>query len=391
MGAMRNRYYSAIWHLKRMPERAVRHGLAPAALGWRWRKREPLFEYIARTPDEDASIRFFREAQTLKCPLPCNMAVEDLPKHGHLWGYAMSDVPNRQMSATYIAILRGCRFLFFDTPGKNDFFPALIGPNGQSIEAREISHRAPHARQAGSDRDAQHLSKATWFLERACHNHSHWLTAHLPKLLFLKDHDSLDNLVLPERRTAVMDQSMRMLGIEPDDYPTFRSDRPLVVDELRLVGADRFDPVLLGALRTQFARPDASPPTRKVMISREGSRGRRLLNERALRPIVDRAGFDIVRMEDLDFGQQVRLMQETRILLAPHGAGLTNMIFCPPGGHIVELADPGFPNPNFYALSCSMGLHYWLIEAEATEADNPLDRDLSVDPADIEAVLDRIG
>ena len=388
---MRSRYYSALWHLRRIPERAVRYGLSPAALGWRWRKRESLFDYVARTCDAQASIRIFRNAQRLDCPLPRNKAAEELPKHGHLWGYAMSDVPNRQMSATYIATLRDCRFLFFDTPDKRDFFPALIGPDGQSIEAREISHRAPHARQACSNDDAEHMAKATWIVERACHNHSHWLTAHLPKLLFLKDHDSLSDLVLPERRTAVMDQSMRMLGIEPKDYRTFRSDRPLVIDELRLVGADRFDPRLLGALRTRFARPGAPTAMRKVMISREGSRGRRLLNERELRPIVDRAGFEIVRMEDLDFEQQVRLMQETRILLAPHGAGLTNMIFCPAGGHIVELADPGFPNPNFYALACSMGLHYWLIEAEATKAAHPLDRDLSVDPGTLEDVLDRIG
>ncbi|QNE04863.1 glycosyltransferase family 61 protein [Croceicoccus marinus] len=390
MDLVRNAYYSALWHLKRMPERAIRHGLAPATVGWRWRKRESLFDYVARVPDAKASLRTYRSAQRLNCPLPRNMTAGELATRGELWGYAMSDVPARKMSATYIATLRDCRFLFFDTPSKRDFFPALIGPDGQSIEAKEISHRAPHARQARAGNDVQYLAKGTWFLERACHNHSHWLTAHLPKLLFLKQHDSLSDLILPERRTPVMDRSMRMLGIEPRDYATFHSDRPLVIDELKLVGADRFDPELLSALRNSFARPDALPPTRKVMISRDESRGRRLLNERELRPVVEHAGFEIVRMEDLDFGDQVRLMQETRVLLAPHGAGLTNMIFCPTGGHIVELADPGFPNPNFYALSCSMNLHYWLIQAEATKAANPLDRDLRVELARLKEVLERI-
>jgi hypothetical protein len=67
------------------------------------------------------------------------------------------------------------------------------------------------------------------------------------------------------------------------------------------------------------------------------------------------------------------------------------MLFCPAGGHVVELADPGFPNPNFYNLASSLDLDYWLLHAKAGEAAHPLDRDLTVDVAAVEAVLERIG
>ncbi len=50
-------------------------------------------------------------------------------------------------------------------------------------------------------------------------------------------------------------------------------------------------------------------------------------------------GFEAIFMEDLSLAEQIRLMGETAVLLAPHGAGLTNMMFCAPGTQVVEIAD----------------------------------------------------
>ncbi|MDZ7757189.1 glycosyltransferase 61 family protein [Rhodohalobacter sp.] len=49
-------------------------------------------------------------------------------------------------------------------------------------------------------------------------------------------------------------------------------------------------------------------------------------------------------------------MQQAEIVVAPHGAAITNVIFLSPGTHVVEIADLSFPNPNFYALASAMGI-----------------------------------
>src|SRR5690606_1281491 len=66
-------------------------------------------------------------------------------------------------------------------------------------------------------------------------------------------------------------------------------------------------------------------------------------------------------------------------------AGLTNMLLCPAGARIVEMADLSFPNPNFYAMASALGHRYWIIEAEAVGAGHPLRRDMRVDPARLAA------
>lgn len=386
----RDFFWGARWHLRRLPERALRLGVPASLMGSRWRDRVPLRDYVATSPDEDASLTVVREAKTLSNPLPKNVGSEDrLDERGSLWGYSMRDVPQKRVGPTFIARLANARLLFFETPDKRDFFPALIAPDGRSIEAREISHRPAHA--ASSRQTPVRLGSGTWFCERAYHNHSHWLTAHLPKLLLLQSRGETDEILLPKRRTAVMDASMRMMGIDPAGCIAVDTARPLDVARLRLVETDRFDPVHLTAVRDAFAAPDGPAASRRIMISRARSRGRRIVNETALWDMLRELGFEKVRMEELDFVQQVAMMQQTRVLLAPHGAGLTNMIFCPPGADIVELADPEFPNPNFYAMACALGHDYWLDHTGTTRAAHALDRDLVVDVDGISRLLDRMG
>jgi capsular polysaccharide biosynthesis protein len=142
-------------------------------------------------------------------------------------------------------------------------------------------------------------------------------------------------------------------------------------------------------VREALGSSPAAAPWRRVFISRARARIRRLVNEEEIAPALARAGFEAVHMEDLSFEEQIRLMGETKVLLAPHGAGLTNMMFCPPGTHVVEIADTSYPNPNFYALACAMGLHYWLVRARLLpgEGRHRLDRDLEVDPAGVADVI----
>jgi hypothetical protein len=386
--------HAMLWHLKRMPERAVERGVPPRLLGWRWRKREPIEAYLARAKPP-ASDEVLLESMRVNFPLPRNVPDRtSLDREGDLWGYAMHDVPNLTVRKTRIARIHGARLQFFATPSKGDFFPAIITREGTSLECREISYRPRHAEQAVlGEGQVQRFARATWVIERAYHNYSHWLTAHLPKFLLLKERQMLDEVLMPKRRTRAMDQSLRMLGIEPDALRSFDAARPVEVDELTLVCTDRFDPRHMRVVREAFAgnvSPDRTA-ARRVFISREKSRGRRITNENRLWTMLAARGFEKLFMEDLPFPEQVRIMQETRILVAPHGAGLTNMLFCPEGGHVVELADPDFPNPNFYNLASGLGLSYWLLHVQAGKADHPLDRDLTVDVAAVAEVLERIG
>lgn len=381
-------------HLDPLAERAVASGLPPAWLGYRWVSDETVAAHVARTGQ--GRYETVHAEAVASNPLPRNVADRgDLPSDRGWWGYSMRDVPERVSGETFVATLPDCRLVFWTDPRKDNFYPAILTSDGRALNLREIAFRPGHAEALRAGRPAARIGKATWVLERVYHNHSHWLTAHLPKLHLLRTRGGLDDLVLPRRRNAVVDASLRMLGLDPGAFADFDPDRPLEVGELTLVGTDRFRPELLRPVRDALAPPQpgsppGSPPGRRVFISRARSRGRRLLNEDALWPSLQAAGFERVFMEELGFEEQVNLMAGTAVLLAPHGAGLTNMMFCPPGAHVVEIADLGFPNPNFYALACAMGLHYWLVPGSGVGDGHPLEQDLRVDPDAVRGVLARL-
>jgi hypothetical protein len=321
-------------------------------------------------------------------PLPRNIDVrEALPDDAGWWGYSFRDVPARTSGETFLATLPDCRVVWYRDPARrDDFFPAIVTGDGTALDMRELRFRQCHA-EALQRGTPVRIPRATWVIERVYHNHSHWLTAHLPKFLLLRDLDALDDVLLPRQRTPAMAGSLRAVGIDPDRFRSFDEDRFLEVGELTVVGTDRFRPELLRMVQQASGAADAPAGTRRVFISREGAARRRLLNEDAIWPLLAAEGFERVRLEDLPFEAQVALMRETAVLLAPHGAGLTNMLFCPPGTQVIEIADLGFPNPNFYALASALGHPYWLIAGMAHGDVHPLEKDLGADSAAVARVL----
>nr|WP_232366613.1 glycosyltransferase family 61 protein [Alteripontixanthobacter muriae] len=263
--------------------------------------------------------------------------------------------------------------------------------DNRAIDLREIVFRKCHAEVLAKTRLAKSVPRATWICERVYDNHSHWLTAHLPKLCLLQDRGALGQVLLPERLTKTMETSLRLLGLDPAQFQTFKPGEILNIQELTIVGSDRFRSELLRPVREKLAPPRGQVASKRVYISRSKAPRRRLLNEDQIWPLFAKAGFERYHMEDLDFAAQVQLMSKTQVLAAPHGAGLTNMIFCPPNSHVLEIAWLGFPNPNFYALACAMGLNYSLVGADGNgKSSTLLERDMIVDPEKVRSALEGI-
>lgn len=373
---------------RRLGRAGMQHGLPPALFGYRWIEGEPVREHVARRGASAGPVETVHPAGVAHNPLPRNVETRDrLPRDRGWWGYAWWDVPERTSDATFVATLRDVVVVFYRDPDrKHNFYPALLSADGRGLSLREIRFRPKHAEVLRQSGPPVEVERATWVAERVYDNHSHWLTAHLPKLLLLRERGELGNVLLPPERTEAIDGSLRMLGLDPEAFRTFGPDRPLRVGELTVVGTDRFRPELLQKVQQAYADP-AARPHRRVYVSRVRASRRRLANEGEVWPALKRRGFERVFMEDLAFEAQVRLMHETAVLAAPHGAGLTNMIFCPPGTRVVEIADWGFPNPNFYALASAVGLPYWIVQAESVGGGHPLSKDLRVDPGALDAAL----
>jgi capsular polysaccharide biosynthesis protein len=77
-----------------------------------------------------------------------------------------------------------------------------------------------------------------------------------------------------------------------------------------------------------------------------------------------RAEFPSRRVTNIMFGnlplrKQIEMLSQAEFLVAPHGAGLVNMVFLPNNGKVIEIANhPSRHHFEYYGLSMSLNLFY---------------------------------
>ncbi|MBT3070621.1 glycosyltransferase family 61 protein [Rhodomicrobium sp. Az07] len=82
------------------------------------------------------------------------------------------------------------------------------------------------------------------------------------------------------------------------------------------------------------ARPD---DPKRLYISRNDARLRRVLNEDDLLPVLKSFGFERVLLGKLPIERQVALFRNAEAVVAPHGAGLAHIAWAKPGAKVREL------------------------------------------------------
>jgi hypothetical protein len=97
---------------------------------------------------------------------------------------------------------------------------------------------------------------------------------------------------------------------------------------------------------------------RRLYISRSSASRRRIANEPEVIAFLARFGFEVVQFEGLTVRDQIGLMSSAGAIVAPHGAGLSNLVFCQPEVPVIELFAPSYVNPCFWILSQHLRLKY---------------------------------
>lgn len=123
-------------------------------------------------------------------------------------------------------------------------------------------------------------------------------------------------------------------------------------------------------LRNQFYRfcaqwpQQASPHGKKIYISRGDASGRGMTNESQVEKLLAAQGFDIVSMESHDLDTQIAISANARCMVAPHGAGMSNMIFSRPGLQVIELIPERYMVRFFQQLALDCGHGYSVVQGK---------------------------
>lgn len=135
----------------------------------------------------------------------------------------------------------------------------------------------------------------------------------------------------------------------PEDLPV-KNELPLwktrkaTNAESHVIGLNSYSASLRRLREVAFSRTgafDAQSLPKRFMVGRRASesRPREFRNGEVLEKVLVRNGFDVVYFEDLSPLHQVAVMKNCEVMVTPHGAGLTNMLFASSTAHICEIGN----------------------------------------------------
>lgn len=198
-------------------------------------------------------------------------------------------------------------------------------------------------------------------------------------------------------RAPYQRESLEALAIDPSKIidtssaPYLRA-RKLIVPSVPLSGGC-YAPWMCEFLRRTFlAGGDQVSSGRRVYILRGKSTYRRVLNEPDVIQFLSGLGFEALQFETLTVREQAAAMASSNVVVAPHGGGLSNLVFCSPQTKVIEIFSPELVAGYYWKLSNQLGLDYYYMLGRGPSAGAAPDYVQSWDArADIDVDLQSLG
>jgi capsular polysaccharide biosynthesis protein len=127
---------------------------------------------------------------------------------------------------------------------------------------------------------------------------------------------------------------------------------------------------------------------RKIYLSRKDAPRRRMVNEADLTERLRNLGFEVRQLEGMTIAAQQELLASAGVVVAEHGAALTNIVWCAPNATVVDIHATAPGMPCFKILAEQRGIRYTPVFAARSEV---LEReDWRIGAEAIDRVLDAV-
>ncbi|MCC0175415.1 tetratricopeptide repeat protein [Waterburya agarophytonicola K14] len=243
----------------------------------------------------------------------------------------------------------------------------------------------------------------------AGHVYYHWMFDILPRIeliqrsqIELKD---IDCFVVNSLSKPYQKETLELLNIP--SYKILESDRHCHIQAEELIVPsfpgymDWIPPGTMEFLRQTFiplVNLTEINIGKKIYISRAKSKNRQIINESEVDRLLTERGFETVFLEEMSVLEQVAIFVNAEVIVAPHGSGLTNLVFCSPHTQVVELFSPNYQRTDYWTISQHLQLQHYYLVGENFEClplrnlmyQNSLTEDILVNIASLELILERI-
>ena len=171
----------------------------------------------------------------------------------------------------------------------------------------------------------------------------HWLMEDLPLFISVLE-SNLDSTVLVSRNPPKFVSDL----LHTLDREIVYLDGPVRVDSLVFIQKNQDsgwphprDLEILNHFAPFEAVKSKGAQSKNIYASRRGSK-RSPMNEIEIENLFKGHGFEVHQMEKLNLFDEIRLMSETLRLAGVHGSGLSNIIWMPPGGTMLDIVNNNY-------------------------------------------------
>ena len=218
------------------------------------------------------------------------------------------------------------------------------------------------------------IGKSLVLCNDGCHNgYFHWIARMLPKLWVLRANnmsiEDFDHIVVNGPEIGFKVSTLADFGI-PKEKIIYTEEEQLYKFEFMLgVNNIRYHKEGIDFMREKYLSPSPKKVDRKVYLSRQKAKHRKIIGEENLIALLKRKGFEILDFADYTIAEQAEIMATTKELITIHGAGLANLIFANPEMRLLEILEDTFVNVNywFYSNIMDVDYHYYLGKSVQTE------------------------
>ncbi|NEP05705.1 MAG: glycosyltransferase family 61 protein, partial [Okeania sp. SIO4D6] len=227
----------------------------------------------------------------------------------------------------------------------------------------------------------------------------HWIVDLLPRIEILRrgiNLEEIDWFLVNNYQQPFQQETLKILGI-PEDKILASDRHPYIqAEELVIPSFSGYlgwlQPWGVKFLREVFLKEriiEKSGLPERIYISRSNARYRRVMNEPEVVEVLSKFGFTCITPESMSLESQIAIFAHAKIIVAPHGSGLTNIVFCNRETKIIELFSPNYLRYYYWHISQLLGLEHYFLVGEAFSC-YPI-RNLMYESSLVEDILVNLG
>jgi capsular polysaccharide biosynthesis protein len=218
------------------------------------------------------------------------------------------------------------------------------------------------------------LECGIWIINPWSHFYYHWLVETLPRLFEVRNEIKAP-VILPHRykNYDFVHESLQVFKAKP--Y-FLNSNEVIRVKKLRyqsvFAPTGYFDNEKFynykSFLTDYIKEIDYKSPYGKYLyISRGNGLGRKIVNEKEVIEVLAASGFDVIEFNNHSWPEQLKIASEAKIMVGPHGGGLSNLMCMQGNSSLLELRPEGHFYYNcFFDLSIASKIKYYYQLCEPT-------------------------